>query len=245
MTPPESWHVARTLRALELLAFSPLSAPRLAAAMRADPRTVRRLLGRLEEEEYVTRSRDARRVYEPTMRIVALAGQIVQNSRVARSARPYVTLLHERTREAAHLAVTSYQSVLCVAHKASELDDARPRLRELVPAHCTAGGKVLLAWRERWRESVLSAPLERWTDRTVVDPRALRHELEVVRTEGFASEDGELQDHVRAVAAPVVVGEDVLAALTASGRGLDIDAVTRHVVAVAHQLSESLGHAAE
>ena len=45
-----------------------------------------------------------------------------------------------------------------------------PRLRELVPAHCTAGGKALLAARERWRASLLSAPLRAYTERTVTEP---------------------------------------------------------------------------
>ena len=36
----------------------------------------------------------------------------------------------------------------------------RPHLRELVPCHCTAAGKALLAWRESWREAVLAQPLD-------------------------------------------------------------------------------------
>jgi DNA-binding IclR family transcriptional regulator len=232
------------MRALELLAFAPLSAPKLATALGADPRTVRRLLSRLEEDGYVTCSNDARRVYQPTMRLVALAGQVVENSTLARRARPYVTLLHEQTRGAAHLVVPSYQSVLCLVHQASDADEVRPRLRELVPAHCTAGGKALLAWRARWRESVLSAPLERQTDRTIVDPQVLRRQLEAIRVEGFATEDGELQAEVLAVAAPVVVGAEAVAALTASGRDLDVAASAARVVGIAGELSDELrdGH---
>jgi DNA-binding IclR family transcriptional regulator len=239
MAAPEAWHAGRTMRVLELLAFAPLSAPQLAAALHAQPRTVRRVLGRLVEDGYVTYSDNSRRVYEPTMRLVAMAGQVVENSSLARRARPYVALLHERAGETAHLVVPSYQSVLCLVHAASG-DDGRPRLRELVPAHCTAGGKALLAWRDRWRESVLSAPLERFTERTVVDPAALRRTLERVRADGHATEDAEYQPDARAVAAPVVVAGEVIAALTLSGARLDLDAALAPVLQMAGELSDAL-----
>ena len=56
--------------------------------------------------------------------------------------------------------IPSYRSALCLVHRAGGAD-ARPQLRELVPAHATAGGKVLLAFRDAWRESVLAGVLER------------------------------------------------------------------------------------
>ncbi|MEN3281450.1 MAG: IclR family transcriptional regulator, regulon repressor [Solirubrobacteraceae bacterium] len=234
------------MRALEILAFGPLSAPQLALALQSHPRTVRRLLARLEEEGYLTISQDGRRRYELTMRLVALAGQVVENSTLARRARPYVTALHERTGLTAHLAVPSYRSVLCLVHQAPEMTDVRPQLRELVPAHCTAGGKVLLAFRERWRDSVLAdRALERQTDRTVVDPAALRRELDVTRDRGYATEDGEFQLGVRAVAAPVFIDGDPAAALAASGRELDLDRSAAAVVAFAGQLGEDLSGPAQ
>jgi len=239
MAAGEAWHVGRTLRVLELLAFAPLSAPQLAAAMDAHPRTVRRVLERLVAEDYLTRSDDARRVYAPTMRLVALAGQIVENSDLARRARPYAALLHERTGAVAHVVVPSYRSVLCVVHCAGDARDEPPRVRELVPAHCTAGGKALLAWREPWRDSVLAQPLQRFTDRTIVDAAVLREALAVVRDTGRAVEDGEYQDGVRAVAAPAIAGDDgsVPAAVSVSGRGL----VVADVIGAVERCAADLG----
>lgn len=228
------------MRVLELLAFAPLSAPQIAAALHAQPRTVRRVLGRLVEEGYITVRDERRRIYEPTMRLVALAGQIVENSGLARSARPYVSLLQQRTGASAHLVVTSYQSVMCLVHAAPGVEDTRPRLRELVPAHATAGGKALLAWRDRWRESVLGEPLSRHTDATIVDPDVLRRALDRVRELGHAIEDGEYQDGVRAVAAPLLVAHEAVAALTVSGHDLDTNAVVSVVRQTAGELAEDL-----
>jgi DNA-binding IclR family transcriptional regulator len=242
MAPTEAWHAGRTMRILELLAFAPLSAPQLADALHAHPRTVRRVLVRLVDEGYLTQSQEGRRLYEPTMRLVALAGQVVEGSPLARRARPYVALLHERAGVTAHLMVPSYRSVLCLVHRAgSEPDYGPPRLRELVPAHCTAGGKALLAFRDRWRESLLASPLEGFTKQTVTDAGVLRRELEAVRHLGHATEDSEYQPRMRAVAAPVFgAGDEVVAALSVAARRLDLAAAARDVVRTARELSDDL-----
>jgi DNA-binding IclR family transcriptional regulator len=240
MAPTEAWHAGRTMRILELLAFRSLSAPQLAEALHAHPRTVRRVLAQLVEDEYVTVAGDGRRIYAPTLRLVALAGQIADGSPLGRRGRPYVALAQERTGATAHLLVPSYTSVLCLAHCSAPGENVRPRLRELVPAHSAAGGKVLLAWRDRWRESLLAHHLEPVTSRTVTDARSLREELERVRREGYATEDGELQPKVRAVAAAVHSGGGVVAALSVSGLRLDLAAATPRVIQLAGELSADL-----
>ena len=46
MTSTEAYFVTRTMRALELLAFGPLSVPQLAETMQIHPRTARRIRAR-------------------------------------------------------------------------------------------------------------------------------------------------------------------------------------------------------
>ena len=99
---------------------------------------------------------------------------------------------------------------------------------------------MLLAWRDRWRESLLDRPLERVTSRTVTDARVLRKELDLVRREGYATEDGELQPKVRAVAAAVRTGGDVVAALSVSGGRFGLAAATPRVIQLADELSADL-----
>jgi DNA-binding IclR family transcriptional regulator len=238
-TVPEALYVARTMQVLELLAFQPLSAPQVAASLQIHPRTARRVLVRLHEEGYLTRSDDTRRRYTPTMRVVAMAGQIAARSPLTSSALPVVAQLHAETGVDAHLAVPSYLSALCVVHAGSGCD-ARIHPRELVPSHCTATGKALLAWRQRWRDSVLGQRLERRTPRTIVDPAALARDADATRARGYAIEVGELEEGVSAVAAPVFVGGEAMAALGASGPELDVDAVGERVAMLAAQVSEAL-----
>ncbi len=240
---PEALYVARTVQALELLALQALSARQVAAALQVDERTARRLLLRLQQEGWVTRTDDARRLYVPTMRIVAVAGQVVEHARLTRTAAPFVARLHEQTGAAAHLCVPSHRSVLCIVHRAGGAGPARPQLRELVPCHCTAAGKALLGSRAPWRESVLSRPLEGFTGRTVTDPDRMQAELQRVRERGYALEQGEFQDGVHAVASPVfdADGEAVAALGVSAPVGVALGAATARVVAMAAELSGALG----
>src|SRR5919109_208666 len=134
MSPlPEALYVARTMQVIELLAFQPLSAPQVAATLQIHPRTARRVLVRLHDEGYLTRSDAARRRYRPSMRIVALAAQVASRSPLTTGALPVVAQAHEETAAEAHLAVPSYLSVLCVVHAGG--CSARIHPRELLPAH--------------------------------------------------------------------------------------------------------------
>ena len=122
------------MQALEALALRPQSAPQLADALQIHPRTARRMLNRLADEGYVTRSDDARRRYSLTMRVVALAGQVVEGSRLTSVAAPYVRRLHADVGAAG--PSDGPQPPLRALPRALRRRGAAPRpsLRELVPA---------------------------------------------------------------------------------------------------------------
>jgi IclR family acetate operon transcriptional repressor len=89
--------------------------------------------------------------------------------------------------------------------------------REL-PLHCTASGKVFMAFGAA---DVPGGALERRTEHTIVEPDRLARELEAVRDQGYASIVDELEDGLSAVAAPVrEAGGAVVGALTVSGASL-------------------------
>lgn len=228
------------MQALELLSFQPLSAPQVAAALDVHPRTARRLLARLLEDGYVSRTDDGRRLYFPTLRLVSLAGQIAARNRLVTLAPPVMTALAERTGTSVQLSIPSYGSVLVLLDA-----DSSARGSQLVPAHCTAGGKALLAWRHAWRDSVLRSPLRSFTRRTVTDPAALRAETEVIRRQGYATERGEFRLRRQAAAAPVFLPDgDPMATLSATttDEGREpaelVRPVVEHAAALTRRLEE-------
>lgn len=202
MAAPDSFFVTRTLQALEVLAFEPSTAPQVASVLGVDARTARRLLNRLAEAGWLTWSDGRVRTYTLSLRLVALAAHFAERVPLATAAQPVVETLHDRIGGTAHLTIPSYRSVLCLVHGGCG-KDSRPRVRELVPAHASAGGKILLAHRAPWRESVLELPLERLTDRTIVDPDLLRAECAEDLERGFSTEDGEYVVGLQGAAAPV------------------------------------------
>jgi DNA-binding IclR family transcriptional regulator len=244
--PTEAYCVSRTLQVLELLTFNDLSGPQVAAALQIHPRTARRMLLRLAADGYIEQTFDSRRRYRATLRLAALGCQVIAHAELARIAAPHVAELHTTTAAAAHLMIPSYRGVACVLH----CDDpcgqqvARPMLRELLPAHATAAGKVLLAFRQPWRDSVLAGGLRRYTERTITEPFDFERAATEIRSHGYAIDDGEYRSGTLGIAAPVFIGDDVRAALALARRrdGVAdvVDALVERVVAAAAALTLAL-----
>jgi IclR family KDG regulon transcriptional repressor len=84
------------------------------------------------------------------------------------------------------------------------------------PLHCTASGKVLLAWEPpREIRRVIRHGLPAFTPQTITDPDEFLAELEEVRRAGYATTDGERRPQRRSISAPVRdPAAGVIAALT-------------------------------
>jgi DNA-binding IclR family transcriptional regulator len=214
----DAYYACRTLQALELLTFNDLSCPQVAAALQVHPRTARRLLIRLAADGYIEQTFDSRRCYRATLRLAALGCRVIAHAQLPRAAAPYVALLHSTTGTAAHLFIPSYDGVACAVHCDGACTEGppAPALRELLPAHATAPGKLLLAFRQRWRDSILARPLRRYTDATMTTREEVERSATEIRARGYAIEKDEHRRAMLAIAAPVFVGGDVPAALALS-----------------------------
>lgn len=82
-------------------------------------------------------------------------------------------------------------------------EQLRPGSR--VPSHCTAMGKLLLAYLpSRRRERLLSVmPLARFTEYTITDPRALSEHFRQIREQGYSINNQEDSVGLIALAVPV------------------------------------------
>ncbi len=85
--------------------------------------------------------------------------------------------------------------------------------------YATANGKVLLAFaRSKFKDLPLEPPLEAFTERTITSTDDLRSELDRVRSEGWASALGELEEGFNGIAVPIFDALGCcLAALSISG----------------------------
>ena len=79
-----------------------------------------------------------------------------------------------------------------------------PPLGQALPLHCTAVGKVHLAFDlEEQLRAGLPEQLPRFTDRTIVDRAMLFEQLDSVAHDGFSVESCEFFEDVSSVAVPV------------------------------------------
>jgi DNA-binding IclR family transcriptional regulator len=241
----EAYYASRTLQALELLTFNDLSCPQVAATLQIHPRTARRLLGRLAADGYIEQTFDSRRRYRATLRLAALGSQLIAHHELPRVAARHVAQLRATTGAVAHMFIPSYRGVACVVHCETSASQPERALREVLPAHATAAGKVLLAFRQSWRDSILTQSLPRYTDATITSAPQLDRVATETRARGYAVDDGEYEDGVFGVAAPVFVGQDVPAALAISGPRSDafahnVDALAERVMSSASALRLTL-----
>jgi IclR family transcriptional regulator, acetate operon repressor len=118
--------------------------------------------------------------------------------------------------------------------------------REL-PLHCTAAGKVFLAFGAA---ELPRGELERRTQHTIVERERLQRELEVIRDQGYATIVDELEIGLSAVAAPVRErGGAIVAAIAVSGASLRLAPqrlrlLGRVALEQANAVSARLGHEA-
>jgi DNA-binding IclR family transcriptional regulator len=78
------------------------------------------------------------------------------------------------------------------------------------PLHATSAGKVFLAYSEKPLDAYVDDPPERYTDNTLVTLAALREELDLVRSRGYALCRGEFDLDSWGVSAPLLGADQSL-----------------------------------
>jgi IclR family acetate operon transcriptional repressor len=122
------------------------------------------------------------------------------------AARSELETLAAATHETAALGVLESCDVIVVLQAESDLPlhFSRP-VGTRVPAHVSAMGKAMIAGSDLDLQASVEAlgDLHRYTDHTITDRPKLIAELEEARSRGWAVNDNERYDGVRAVAMPV------------------------------------------
>ncbi|MGH9493496.1 MAG: IclR family transcriptional regulator [Candidatus Sulfotelmatobacter sp.] len=196
----------RGLRLLHLFSESPrgLTAKQVAALSKLPVSTVHRFLANLVTAGFLNRDSDGTHCLGIACFSIgqAAAGQLD----IRRLSLPYLRKLNQQTRETIHLTVRHGLSAVYV----EKLDSPEPlrihsRIGASVPLHCTAVGKVLLAYlpAEEQERVVSQLDLKRKTANSVGSLQELRTELGRVRKNGYASDLEENELHIRCLAAPI------------------------------------------
>jgi IclR family acetate operon transcriptional repressor len=241
--------VDRAVSILDLLAAGGWSGgAEVARSLGVHRSTALRLLATLERHGLVERDpRSAR--YRLGERLAQLASVASGEADLRLLARPICERLAEAVGETVTLDVLDGVEILPVEQATASSSFMNVNwLGRRTPIHCTASGKVILAFGpEPLRQRVLAGPLERRTPRTIVDPAELRAQLAGVRERGYGSTAEELEVGLSAIAAPVWSRDGlVVGAVDVSGPAHRLSATgtpaaVRLAVRAAAHLSRRLG----
>lgn len=220
----------------------------IAASLSLAKSTVSELLSSLASQGIVERTPKAR--YRLGWRLFELNQVLLESTPLVRESRRAMQELVERHGESSHLMVLERNEAVIVekvqATLATQILMSRVGLR--LPAHCSACGKLLLAYRawadvERMFEQV---ELEQLTPATIRDLPSLQAELARIRERGVAFDREEIVPGLSCVAAPIrddrgaVIAGISLSVPTYRFTG-DEDGYVQMIVATAQRISRRLG----
>ena len=171
--------------------------------------TVHRQLSSLVSMGYVVQNEQTGE-YALTFKLVELSGKILKNMDILNLVRPYEEKLSERCDETVHFVKRSGNVVLYLDKVEVQSVKMRSvRLSSQVglsrPMYCSGVGKAIMAQLpereidEVWNNSVI----EKKTEKTITDLKALKKELRETVKRGYALDNEENELGIRCIAVPV------------------------------------------
>jgi DNA-binding IclR family transcriptional regulator len=208
--------------------------------------TVSRAVAALERQGLVQRN-GARGGIRPGPVLLGLARRGINDGDIVELCAEPMRRLGERTGETIDLAaaVPGGAEIYLAQVDSRHFLGATNWTGRRLPHHCTAVGKVLLAFGAA---RLPAGSLDQVAPDTITDRAVLEAQLEQVRAMGYGIAIGELEPGLVAVAAPVFAADDrALAAISISGPALRLrperlDEMGALLVEETTKLSERLGH---
>lgn len=226
-----------------------LGVTELSKRLKLHKNNVFRLLATLESRGYIEQNK-ATENYRLGIRCLQLGQTYVSQMGLLRQARPILEDVSQQSRESTYVAIMRRASVVPLDAVESNLPvRIISNVGEALPLHCTAMGKVYLAYEsEEALRHLLGNNLEKFTEKTITDVGSLGEHLKGVAERGFAVDNGEYLVDVRSVAVPIRdYTRNVVGALAVSGPAYRLPAeridneIVPLVVKAGKDLSSRLG----
>ncbi|MDR1066142.1 MAG: IclR family transcriptional regulator [Clostridiales bacterium] len=199
--------VERALRIIDVLAAEnhDMSLTEVSNALEWPKSTVHGLITTLRDFSFVEQSPLTGK-YSLGVKLFELGNIVARGWNIREVALPFMRRLSETTGETAHLAAEDNGDVLYI----EKIDSARAfrivsEIGARLPIHCTGLGKAILAHKTpaEIRRIFLRNDLRAMTPNSITSLEKLEKELERIRKDGFAVDNGEVMEGLRCVAAPI------------------------------------------
>jgi len=226
-----------------------ISLSELTSYIKLNKSTVYRIMKTLTGKGYARQ--DAKtRMYSLGPKIFNLSRSLSNMLSLEKEATPFLKDLMKRTGESSHLAALFENMATFISRENSlEVLAINTEVGRREPLHCTALGKVLLAYLSDDESKVIidKNEFKKFTTNTITKVTDLRKELDKVKMRGYAVDDEEYKHGVRCIASPVYNADGVVvAAMGISGPSsrmtkTKLPALSKIVSEVGLNLSSALG----
>jgi DNA-binding IclR family transcriptional regulator len=221
----ENYIIQTVSRALDLLeqfqeGTAELGITDLSNRLNLQKNNVFRLVATLKAKKYIELNNTTGK-YRLGIKTRALGQLAIRQIDFSNQALPYLIELKRISHEACYFSVIQDGYAYYLDGVESDLPvRVTQRVGSSRPLHCTAAGKVQLAFMERQKQAdILSGcEMKRHTAHTITELHDLQKELKTVLQKGYAVENQELDVGVMEIAAPVFDSHgDVIGALSILG----------------------------
>ncbi|WIX83117.1 IclR family transcriptional regulator C-terminal domain-containing protein [Amycolatopsis carbonis] len=183
----------------------------------------------------------------PTPRLLRLGDAYVESTALPQLAQPHLAAVREHVQESASLAVLQNDDALFIARsEVKRIVNTGVRIGASVPAYTSATGHVLLSAlsTEDFTAYLDRSEFHPRTPKTPVTPDEIRRRVDLVREQGAAFTDEELEYGLRSLAVPVFDsrGRTVAAmSVSATAGRISMDQLRDEFLPVLRDQAEQLG----
>lgn len=196
----------RALLLLEIIAKAehPPTLSELMSAIQLPKATTHRFVALLEQLGFVQRAVDGRR-YEIGHRLTSLAFDGIRHSFALAPRRAILSSLVEEIGETCNITMRDGDQLIYLDRVESDWPlQFRLKIGSRVPLHCTASGKIFLAFTPSLRRMLFrSQPLHRHTPYTLTTAEQIEGALAGIRKTAVGTDNGEFMEGMAAVAVPI------------------------------------------
>ncbi len=192
--------VERAVAIIEQISDRPASLGEVAEQLGVHKSTALRLLQTLERAGFARRGDGGR--YTVGTRLIGIATKALDSLDLRDIARPHLSSLNERCGHTLHLASLIDGDVVYIdKYEGRSAVRMYSRIGKTASLHASGVGKTILAFQPD--AALGEIEYVRHTTTTLVTADALRRELATIRERGYATDDGEFEDIINCVAAPI------------------------------------------
>ncbi len=166
--------------------------------------TVSRLIQILCEENLVQRNEETKK-YHLSLGAFEMGSVVYHEIEIAQVALPLLKQMLEKVRGVIQMVTYDKGEIVYLIRLPEDKDSkVINSMGRRVPSHCTAAGKVLLAYQEEEEIArFFQSDLKKYTEHTIVAKEALWDELMKIRQRGFSISHGEYRKGVSSVSVPI------------------------------------------